>query len=418
MTQLLSHTPHFKAKLSRDKISAIYSSRMASRQENLSNPLAVTSRLCGLFQAELERNHQQSQKLYEELVELLQAKICGDTGNLWIATQHQDMSLLFLHFVLESLAYELNIITSQPKSAITSSFGAPKQQQTNRVSSWSHPSELDEDVERLGRVRSCFEDNLMDLPQSHSNKNLSSLLSQLPRQTSRRFHPGQEQEIFVEWNQGIKQLYHNLTFELFYGVLLNREKCCACKETSCFFSLFSGVSADLEYFQTKKGSRSNNVTSIEEVVERSFSPETDTKHWCSSCRFKVTHERESAIYEPPLLMLVDLQNPSNSFEKSVYFKIEHIGLHVPSKWDTRLPHDSSGWNYNLRGFVCAHKEPQSGTRGKNTQHLALNAYELIYYCDKNREWLSSSEEGLKISNGLFAEKNNISYCLYEYTPLS
>lgn len=390
--------------------------RLATQQETLSTPLAVSSRVCTLFEFGDAATERQQTAVYQELVELLQAKLFGVGGNLKalgaLINQH-DVSLLFLHFLLESFTYELNLMTARPKPYMAVALAQESQQKT------SGPPEIEEDIEKLAAVRSYFSQDILESAEVRSSHNFTELLSELHLHTSRRFNPGQEKDVFSEWRPTVKQIYNNPTFDLFYGVLLHRDRCCACKETSSYFSLFSGINADLEYFQAKKGSRSVPTVSLEEVIERNFSPITDDMHWCSSCRFKVVHERESFIYEPPLLMLIDLQNGSQAFERSTFFRINHIGLDVsaysdhPNKF-REVPY------YTLRGFLCAHKTPVD-EKGKSTSqssmsNFKLGEYELVYYCDTVREWLCSSSLGVKTSENMFRDKNNISYCLYEYSP--
>lgn len=236
------------------------------------------------------------------------------------------------------------------------------------------------------------------------------------KQSSRFTDLKTERDVYLEWSNKLKDLYNNLVLETFYGVLLNREECTACGWNQYYFSLFSGLEVDVEFYSSKKGK--DRVMKIEELVAKCFSLSYSENQICKRCRMKTIHANFPKVYTHPSALLINLEKNLEPEKNPVFIQVAKANLQLQ-------PHSYSQMKgeYVLRYFVnrTAKSKPlRARERASNilwVEDLEDESTEMIYYCDHMRTWVHHHKV-----NGIDSEPNpsvidgshRLSYCMYEF----
>lgn len=253
-----------------------------------------------------------------------------------------------------------------------------------------------------------------------------SIFDRFKHERSQRFELGSHKSAFEDWMARLGEFYNNIIVDVFYGVLLNEVNCCSCGTSSYYYSMFSGLEADTNYYVPQQGK--DNLVNLSKLIAHSFAPNYEENCYCFKCKENLFQKHIRRIYRPPDVLMVSFYE--NPVPNNLFVKLDTSGLNLS---DYSFKGYQAETIYNLRGMV--NKEPpkrqpvenQAAFRSKSVKQVddSVQYYkdiletsrfsELVYYCDFSRHWMHLKRSGLEQSANpeIVQGSNSISFCIYE-----
>lgn len=265
----------------------------------------------------------------------------------------------------------------------------------------------------------------------------SSLFENLKAERSHLFQAADHASAYGQWMSRVCLLHNNLVLDTFYGSLINEVRCCACGHTVCYFSLFSGIDVDSEYFVSRN---QDTTVPIERLVGHSFAPGVTENYKCGQCSTGSIQKTQAFIYRPPEVLILAFGASKDSRKLFAQLNAAQLDL----KAFTFGPTPSSFWLRalvrstsedgcrprseadNARLLVKDQKAPLQVSRLAalvdphshgdyfNSQDATQQA-EAIYYCDFRRTWNVCDKNGVRMTHQseVVDGSNGLYFCLFE-----